>query len=181
MSEPRWQGGLCAGGSQVRYAATGIGEPIPDKVSRAIDLLTRLDHLRLRQQMGGKLKLHRDADEPLRQRVVNLTRNAVAFREYRVELRTNCTNTHPVYRKDNGDKEECCEFRKPERAIELRLDGESDLCACCVPNAVFIGGLNAETILSRWKIGVVGSAAWTSLRPLFVKSFKDVAIAHARR
>src|SRR5271168_3352526 len=91
MGEPHGQCCLCVGGPQVPYAATGIGEPFPDDVSRAINLLGCLEHLRLPEQMGGKLKLHRDSDEALRQGVVDLTRDAVAFREYRVELRTNGT------------------------------------------------------------------------------------------
>ena len=39
-----------------------------------------------REQMSGELKLRRDGDEPLRQSVVNLTRDTGAFREYHVEL-----------------------------------------------------------------------------------------------
>src|SRR3981081_2626139 len=105
--EPHWQCGLCAGGSQGPYAPTGLRPPLPDKLPRAIDLLTCLEYLRLREQMGGEFKLDRDADEPLRQRIVNLARDAVALCKDRIELGTNCTNTHPIHRKDNSGDQEC--------------------------------------------------------------------------
>src|ERR1700692_1376256 len=96
MREPHWQCGFGAGRPEVPYTATGVGEPFPNKVPRAIDLLSCLEYVRLREQMGGELKLRRDGDEPLRQRVVNLPRDTGAFREYHVELRTNCANAHSI-------------------------------------------------------------------------------------
>jgi hypothetical protein len=86
VREPRWQCGLCTVCPEVPYAATGVGEPFPDKLPRAIDLLTCLKYMRPREQVSGELKLRRNGDEPLRQRVMNLTRDACAVREYRVEL-----------------------------------------------------------------------------------------------
>ncbi len=86
MRESHRQCRLRTGRPQVPYATTGIGEPFPNKLPRAIDLLTGFENLRLRQQMGSKLKLRRDADEVLCQSVVNLTRDAGAFREDRSRI-----------------------------------------------------------------------------------------------
>src|ERR1700730_1474548 len=112
---------------------------------------------------------------------MDLACDAVAFCEDRVELRTNCPNTQCIYRKDNAGEQERDESGKPERAIERRLDEECDFCAWFLPKAVVIGGLNTETIVSRRKVRVVGISAGTGLRPLFVESFKHVAIAHSGR
>jgi len=86
LGEPRWECGLCSGCPQVPYAATSIGKSLTDQISCAVYLLTRLVNTRLSEQMGGELKLNGDADESLRQRVVNLPSNACALREDRGEL-----------------------------------------------------------------------------------------------
>src|ERR1700733_9337340 len=109
--------------------------------------------------MGSKLKLRRDADKVLCQSVMYLTCDAGAFREDRVELRANCTNTHFIYSKDNARKQQYGQSQKPQCAIVRRPDDERNLCPRLVPNAVFIRCLDTEAVVSWRKVGVVGIAA----------------------
>ena len=86
MREPRWQSGPCPRRTQVPYAAPSIGQTLPDQIPCAVDLLTCFIRTRLGEQMGREFKLYGDAHKSLRQRVVNLSSDTGALRQYRVEL-----------------------------------------------------------------------------------------------
>ena len=76
--------------------------------------------LLLPQQLGQHFQLHRDAHIALRQRVVNLARNAIAFAQHGVELALRTQQPPPQQQRNQARHRSRQQNVEPDRLVEMR-------------------------------------------------------------
>src|SRR6202012_1627790 len=130
-------------GAQVPYGAARFGEAALDEAACGIELSAcGIDGGA--EEAGDELQLHADADDVLREGVVDLARDAGALGEHGVEAQLYVAHAHPV---DLIADEQHCETEeraKPPGLPEVREHADFEYGAGVVPHAVVIGGEDVE-------------------------------------
>ena len=115
-----------------------------------------------------RVKLRRNADEALRQGIVNLPRQAHALLQHEGEAPADLPQAQPEQSPNARRREQDAQIKEPGCFIEMRkqLEGEG----CFAPRAPGDAGSNHEAIVAMPQAVVVGDAARDGAHPVPIET-----------
>ncbi len=137
------------------------------------------------KQIAGALEMQHQTLKTLQQRVVQFAGDAGAFREallvLEVEARGDLLDVALIGEPNDDTGEERGEQEKPFGLIKLRNDIDGQGRAGFTPDAVTIGGDDAESVGAGTEIGIDGVAGGGGFAPIAIEAVEAIAVADAFR
>src|SRR5436305_1719984 len=131
---------------------------------------------RHRHQARDYLKLHGDAENLLREVVVNLSRDAVALLQHGAEARAHPAQTQRVELPREQTEADGAERVEPGRAVEVRPQPETDGGGRATPHTVVVTGDDLEPVVAGAEVRVIGHAAVAAVNPILVETQEPVLV-----
>src|SRR2546423_4966609 len=132
-------------------------------------------------QSRDYLQLHGDAENLLREVVVNLARDAVALLQHGAEARAHLPQAQRVELPREQAEAECAQRVEPGGAVEVRPQPETDGGGRATPDAVVVARDDLEPVITRPQVRVIGHAAVAAVNPVLVETQETVLVPHLLR
>src|SRR6201988_4004314 len=132
-------------------------------------------------QPRHQLQLNRDAENILRQIVVDLTCNTIAFSENGAKLVGHAYYSHAIKLPCGQRKQDKNQREEPVGLIEPRLQIKRHRGAAFIPNAIVVCCYHAELVVARPQVCIRSYSPHAAVNPVVVKAFKFVFETHVFR
>ncbi len=132
-------------------------------------------------QLPDQLQLHRYRNEPLRQRIVNLPRNACPLAQHRLKFPFHTCQSPPPGRVREAHHRQQDQQLKPNRLVEMRLNRQLRSCCRCAPNSIVVARNHAKRKRPVGQIRVVRRPPRPRVHPSPIESFQLISILHLLR
>ncbi len=159
--------------SQIPNIAAGFRDSVTHQHSYSIEM-SLSQFRRSRHRSGYDFQLYRDAQHLLRQVIVKLTSNTVAFSQDRGKLRLYLLKTEAIKLPDDHSQDQSAESIEPVGLVEVWLQIKIEGGAGGTPQAIIVRSDHAEFIATGPQICIVGNAARPAINPVAIKSLELV-------
>src|SRR5947209_12400895 len=136
---------------------------------------------RHRHQSRDYLQLHGDAENLLREVVVNLARDAVALLQHGAETRAHLSQTQRVELPREQTEAERTQRIEPDGAVEMRPQPERHGGGRAAPDAVVVARDDLEPVIAGAQVRVIGHAPVAAVNPIFVEAEETVLVSDLLR
>src|SRR5262249_2802950 len=134
-----------------------------------------------RQGLLNSLQLKRDANEALRERVVNLSRHPVALIKHRREPRADSVDPQPVHCKPDESQNGRAQSIEPVSLIEVGAEIKLEQRSRLVPHPIIIRSEHVELVAARRHMSVRRDSFAAGVNPVRIKTLQLVLETHLLR